>query len=89
MRTDIGEKILLEKFHDLKLKYNHIMEKTDNHSTYDRLNFLKQSDKLNRDSLWFAYYFKYKTPTFLFKTSIIILPILIGIVWWYVKGSEL
>lgn len=89
MRTDIGEKILLEKFHDLKLKYNHIMEKTDNHSTYDRLNFLKQSDKLNRDSLWFTYYFKYKTPTFLFKTSIIILPILIGIVWWYVKGSEL
>jgi len=89
MKSDIEENNLLDKFHELKIKYNHIMEKTDNHSTYDRLNFLKQSDKLNRDSIWFAYYFKYKIPIFLFKASIIILPILIGIVWWYFKGSKL
>lgn len=80
--TDITLDKAITRFTDLKAEYNHILDKTENHSTFDRLNYLKDRDKLNRGGLWAAYYLKYKLPILLLKILLIVAPLILFSIWW-------
>lgn len=73
----------LIKFNEIKKDYNHILEKTDNHSSVDRLVYLKNNGKLNNleDQ---ASYKKYKFRNKTVKISIFLIPfitIILIFVW--------
>lgn len=78
--------IAITEFGKLKSDYNHILDKTENHSTFDRLVYLKNREKLNRAGLWAAYYFKYIVPTLIFKIFLVTLPFILILLWWLMEG---
>ncbi|WP_447403043.1 SLATT domain-containing protein (plasmid) [Lysinibacillus sp. fkY74-1] len=61
------------KFNEIKKEYNHILEKTDNHSYVDRLIYLKNNKKLNTPEDQSSYK-KYKFTSWTLKISIFIIP---------------
>lgn len=64
----------LNKFNEIKKEYNHILEKTDNHSFADRLVYLKNNKKLTSLDDQIAYY-KYKFVKRTIKISLFFIPI--------------
>ncbi|WP_226675215.1 SLATT domain-containing protein [Mesobacillus jeotgali] len=64
----------LTKFNEIKKEYNHILEKTDNHSFADRLVYLRNNKKLNSLDDQIAYY-KYNFVKGIIKFSLFIIPI--------------
>lgn len=64
----------LIKFNEIKKEYNHILEKTDNHSFADRLVYLKNNKKLTALDDQVAYY-KYKFVKRTIKVLLFIIPI--------------
>ncbi|XJZ28613.1 SLATT domain-containing protein [Bacillota bacterium Lsc_1132] len=61
------------KFNEIKKEYNHILDKTDNHSFIDRLVYLKNNKKLNTLEDQISYK-KYKITNWTLKISIFIIP---------------
>lgn len=73
----------LIKFNEIKREYNHILEKTDNHSFVDRLVYLKNNKKLNTLEDQVSYK-KYKIANRTIKISIFTIPfvaLIILFVW--------
>jgi hypothetical protein len=64
----------LIKFNEIKKEYKHILEKTDNHSSVDRLVYLKTNKKLNSIEDQISYY-RYKFTNKVIKVSLFIIPI--------------
>jgi hypothetical protein len=64
----------LTKFNEIKKEYNHILEKTDNHSFADRLVYLKNNKKLTSLNDQIAYN-KYKIVKGIIKFALFIIPI--------------
>lgn len=70
----LGYENRLTKFNEIKKEYNHILEKTDNHSFADRLVYLRNNKKLNSLDDQIAYY-KYKFVKGIIKFSLFFIPI--------------
>ncbi|MDD9312586.1 SLATT domain-containing protein [Cytobacillus firmus] len=71
---DLDYENRLTKYNEIKKEYNHILEKTDNHSFADRLVYLRNNKKLNSLDDQIAYY-KYKFVKGIIKFSLFIIPI--------------
>jgi hypothetical protein len=71
---DLDYENRLTKFNEIKKEYNHILEKTDNHSFADRLVYLKNNKKLTSLNDQIAYN-KYKIVKSIIKFSLFIIPI--------------
>jgi hypothetical protein len=71
---DFDYKNRLIKYNEIKKEYNHILEKTDNHSFVDRLVYLKNNKKLSSLDDQISYY-KYKFINGTIKISLFIIPI--------------
>jgi hypothetical protein len=65
----------LNKFNEIQKEYNHILEKSDNHSFVDRLVYLKNNKKLNSLEDQISYY-QYKLTNIAIKISLFIIPII-------------
>jgi len=70
---DIDNSKKFYKFNEIKKEYNHILEKTDNHSYIDRLVYLKNNKKLNTLEDQISYK-KYSFTNWTFKILIFIIP---------------
>lgn len=70
---DIDNSKRFYKFNEIKKEYNHILEKTDNHSYIDRLVYLKTNKKLNTLEDQISYK-KYNYTNWTFKILIFIIP---------------
>ncbi|KML07130.1 SLATT domain-containing protein, partial [Rossellomorea marisflavi] len=57
--SDLDYKSRISNFNEIKKEYNHILEKTDNHSNADRLVYLRNNKKLDSLENQIAYY-RYK-----------------------------
>lgn len=71
---DLDYQNRLTRFNEIKKEYNHILEKTDNHSFVDRLVYLKNNKKLNSLEDQISYY-RYKITNIILKISLFIIPI--------------
>lgn len=65
----------LIKFNEIKKEYSHILDKTDNHSSVDRLVYLKNNKKLDTLEDQTSYK-KYTVKNRILKVSIFIIPII-------------
>ncbi|CAK8583847.1 hypothetical protein BMEGG_06105 [Priestia megaterium] len=75
----------LWKFNEVKKEYNHILEKTDNHSFGDRLVYLKNNKKINTMEDQLAY-IKYKFGDVFSKVLLVVSPVILVI--FLFLGSE-
>jgi hypothetical protein len=73
---DLDYQSKLTKFNEIKKEYSHILEKTDNHSSVDRLVYLKNNKKLNTLEDQISYK-KYKFVNRIIRISIFIIPIVV------------
>ncbi|SEH94663.1 hypothetical protein SAMN05192559_1063 [Halobacillus karajensis] len=76
---------LLSEFDEVKKEYNHVLEKTDNHSNTDRLVFLKKKKMIKEFGDFLAYY-EYKILNAFIKVFLVLIPIILLTLFIFMGG---
>jgi len=82
LESDLNEYRLKEKFNEIRKKYNHILELTENHSEIDYMNVkINSSSSITADLMNKVNIYKFKIS--IFKVVVFLIPIILIILFYW------